>query len=180
MVWWVKVLIMVVNSLIATTLPTPIPIADLSFIATIQAFHNFLWFAIIVLIITTTDTIFAILTYKLGHKLTDIFVRREKTKRKLANIKARLSNKNNDFMWRSYDMVLSGELSYVRLGGINWVDVWVLLASATPFPFTLTIYATSVLGYENKKFVPIIFFGRLIKYTVIAIAFYFGIKIIGG
>ncbi len=146
---------MVASSGMTTMLPSPLPINDISFIATLQAFNNLYWFSIIIFVMTLSDMIFAIITYYLGHRLTDRFVKSEKAIKRLDDIKGKLeSNK--------------------------WADLWVFLASATPLPFTFTIYGTAILEYEIKKFVPIIFFGRLVKYTILAIAFYLGYNLIGG
>lgn len=146
---------MVVSSFICTTLPLPIPLADISFMATLRAFNSLYWYSIIIITITITDTIFAILTYKLGHKLSSRFVRSEKAKARVSKIKDKLENN-------------------------KWADLWVFLASATPLPFTLTIYATSILSYKMEKFIPLIFIGRLVKYTAVGLAFYFGYNLIGG
>lgn len=176
--WWVKGLIMIASSIICTMLPSPIPIADISFIANLQAFNNFWWYVIVILVITTTDTIFAIITYFLGTKLTNRFIKTEKAKKKLDKIKTTLLNGNKDMRWRL--LQLNAGVLRVRFGRVNWADVWVFLASATPLPFTFTIYATAVLDYKMKKFVPIIFIGRLVKYIWVAIAFYLGYNLIGG
>lgn len=152
--WYYKVIVMVVGSFLNTTLPLPPPLnfADISFVANLQAFNNIYWYIIVIAIITLTDTIFAVITYKLGHKITRFAVRSDKKREQLNNVKTKMENN-------------------------KWADVWVLLASATPLPYTLTIYACSVIEYKMGKFVVINLIGRAIKYSGLAVAFYYGLKI---
>lgn len=150
---WIKYIIMMVCSFFATLLPMPVPIADISFIANLQAFNSLYWHSIIIMTITITDTAFAVITYKLSDRLTRVLVRSDKRKKQLESLKCKISNN-------------------------KLADVWVFLACATPIPYTLTIYASSILKYDLTKFIIINVFGRLLKYVIIAVAFYFGIKLI--
>ncbi len=151
--WWVKGIIMIISSIICTMLPSPIPLADISFIATLQSFNSIYWYLVVVGVITIVDTGFAVITYQLGGKLTSRFMRKEKSKEKLEKIKSKLHNS-------------------------KLADIWVFLASATPIPFTLTIYAASAVEYKIEKFLPLILFGRLLKYSIVAVAFYFGYNLL--
>ncbi len=51
---WIKYIIMMVCSFFATLLPMPVPIADISFIANLQAFNSLYWYSIIIMTITIT------------------------------------------------------------------------------------------------------------------------------
>ena len=59
-------------------------------------------------------------------------------------------------------------------------DIALFIASATPAPFTLTIYAVGIIGYQRSmfRFMGIIYIGRLIKYAFLGGAIYLGIEII--
>lgn len=152
--WYYKVIVMVISSFLNTTLPLPPPFnfADISFIATLSTYKLWWWYVITILIITLTDTIFAVITYKLGHEITRFAVRSDKKREQLNNVKTKMENN-------------------------KWADVWVLIASATPLPYTLTIYACSVIEYKMGKFVVINLVGRAIKYSGLALMFYYGLKI---
>lgn len=152
-VWWTRIGIMTVCSFFATLLPMPIPIVNLALIVTLESFANIYWYLIVTLIVATTDTLFAIVTYVLGGKLTEKFVKSDKKKEQLENIKEKLRNN-------------------------KLADFWVLLAAATPLPFTFTIYACSILKYDLKKFIIIIYIGRIIQYAVIALLWTLGYNII--
>ena len=150
---WVKILIMVAMSIICTMFPSPIPLADISFITVLEQYNSVYWVILIALIIAITDTAFAVITYLLGDKLVKKLIKKDKQKEKLERIKSKIQNN-------------------------KWADVWVFLASATPIPFTLTIYASSVLEYKKDKFAVLIGIGRIVKYMVIGFAFYYGYNLV--
>lgn len=92
------------------------------------------------------ETLWAIPTFLLSYKLTNIFIKRESTKKKLEEITTKFK-KQSDFI--------------------------VLIAAATPFPFTLTIYAAGALNYSLKRMTIVILIGRIIKYSVLLALPYF-------
>ena len=59
-------------------------------------------------------------------------------------------------------------------------DIALFIASATPAPFTLTIYAIGIIGYQRSlfRFMGIIYIGRLIKYTFLGGAIFLGVEFI--
>lgn len=149
--WWVKLIIVGVTSFLATLLPLPIPIADIALGGTIGHFDSILWLVFLVVFITTLDVVFGVITYKISHKLSGLLLRSDKRKKQVEKMRVRL--KDN-----------------------KWADAWIFLASATPIPWTLTIYAASVVEYSTKKFVIVATLGRFVKYAIVSVIFYFGLK----
>lgn len=150
--WWVKVIILTISSFLSTLLPLPINLTDISFLGTIEHFKSISWLILITLLTTALDTVFGVLTYSLANMLSRIAIKSDKSKERLEKWKDRLLNSK----------LTSG---------------LIFIAMITPLPFTLTIYASSIIEYDKKKLTAIIFIGRLIKYSVYAIAFYYGIKL---
>lgn len=104
-----------------------------------------------VLLLAIVDGLTGVLAYKLSYILIPKFAKKQKHKEQLINI---------------------GK----KLGKWGW---WVVfIAAATPFPYTLTIYAAGVVNWgNNKKIYSSVFLGKLARYAVIAVVTYFGYKI---
>lgn len=97
------------------------------------------------------ETLWAIPTFLLSYKLIRIFIKKPSAKQKLERVVEKFK-KQSDFI--------------------------ILLAAATPFPFTLTIYAAGALNYSLKRMLVLIFIGRIIKYSVmLALPFFTGLNI---
>lgn len=96
------------------------------------------------------DAIFAVITYILANNLVKLLSKKDK------NLK-----KAHRGMKRGKDFMLT-------------------VASATPFPFTVMIYALGIVGYGRSllRFFVIVLIGRTFKYIVLGGAIYFGIEII--
>lgn len=150
--WWVKLIIIVISSLLSTLLPLPPPftLADIAFLGSIGHINSIWWIAGLVLFIAAFDTAFAVVTYLLSHKLSRAIVRNEKKRQKLDELLLKLEKQ---------------------------APLWLFIAGATPFPFTLTIYAAATLKYDLKKFTIIIAASRLTKYIVVATLYYLGYRL---
>lgn len=135
-----KILILIVSSFIATLLPLPFPVVEGSLLTVLDINNTILWYGAIAMLVTITDTIFGVITYLLSGKLSHLVIRSEKRKQQLENIHEKLKGQ---------------------------APFWLFVAGATPFPFTLTIYASAVIKYDLRKFVILMFFSRLVKYGVI-------------
>lgn len=140
-----QIIRLIIGSLIATLLPLPINAIDVV-IATTS--HNRI--ILNTILAPIFDTVFAVITYLLAHKLVRLFA------------------KNSKGLKQSQLMLNRGK------------DIGLFIASATPAPFTLTIYVIGIVGYGKTllRFMLIVYIGRLIKYAVLGGAIYFGIEII--
>lgn len=99
-------------------------------------------------IILICDVITAILAYKLSYWLIPKIIRKEKTKNKFIKVGKKLD---------------------------KWGWFVVVIAAATPFPYTLTIYSAGAINWGNNfKLGSAIAFGKLIRYS----AYAFGFKMI--
>lgn len=97
------------------------------------------------------ETLWAIPTFFLSYKLSRLFIRRKQSREKLEDVTKKFK-KRSDFI--------------------------ILLASATPFPFTFTIYAAGILNYDWKRMTWIILIGRVIKYTIwLGLPYWFGLDL---
>lgn len=128
--WYYRLPLMVVCSALATMFPLPVPVADISYLVVLEYKQNVWWFISNLLIITITDTLFAYVTYIYSNSLIKLLRKNKKSIEKYNNIKAKLLKQS---------------------------PFWLFIAGATPFPFTLTIYAIASLDYSKKNFTYIIF-----------------------
>lgn len=104
-----------------------------------------------VLLLAIVDGLTGVLAYKLSYILIPKFAKKQKHKEQLINIGKKLD---------------------------KWGWLVVFIAAATPFPYTLTIYAAGVVNWgNNRKIYTSVFFGKLLRYSVIATATYFGYQI---
>ena len=165
--WYWKLIIMIGCSFFATLLITPIPIADISFIGVIEERLNFWWYALNIILIAFTDTVFALLTYILSHKIIYYITKTKKFKNPKRQIR---SDKRTEKFRNKLNRLEE------RIANKKYADLTVFLAGATPLPYTMTIYAAATLNYSKKKLVLISFISRLIKYTAVALLFVLGYK----
>ena len=116
--WYYKILAVVVGSLISTTLPLPPPFnfADISFIAALEAYNNILWYGIVIITITITDTAFATFTYHYSHKLIPFFIRSDKRKKQLENIRQILLHGKRKEKKDPFNFLLPFNLEYYSYG----------------------------------------------------------------
>lgn len=183
--WWAKITILVLMSLITTMFPAP-PLADTALLASLGHFASIYWFIILVLIVTLADTIFGIITYYVGNKVTNKITvrmsrRREHQKKYSLHInplKAKV--KRLDFeafklKRRAKRDKQQGDI-IKRLQKSRWAGLFIFVAAWTPIPWTLTIYAASAIKYDIKYFIPVVFLGRLIKYAAYGVLFYLSIS----
>lgn len=103
-------------------------------------------------VIIAFEVLNAWLVYKLSSELAPIVIRREKHRDKIKELG-------------------------VKVGKYGF---WIILVSAmTPLPYSLTIYASGIVGWkEDKQFILAILIGRTVKYVVLAIAVYYGWQLV--
>ena len=103
-----------------------------------------------ILIMVICDIITAIMTYKFTFWLTPKLIKKEKTKEKMKSLQEKVR---------------------------KWGWGALFIAAATPLPYTLTIYAAGVVGYNNlSAFIFATGLGRLTKYIMVALLTFYGIK----
>lgn len=142
------ILSIIFNSFLTTLFLMPISTLDAYFVATFSKHKVYITIPIMVI----ADIFTAIVAYKLSYWLIPKVVKKDKNKQKLFNI----GEKMDKWGW--------------------WL---VIIAAATPFPYTLTIYACgSVKWGNNLRIGSAIGIGKSVRYTVIAIAIYYGYKLI--
>lgn len=181
--WWIKIIVMIFSSFVSTLLPLPPPLAfaDIAFTGTLAHSDSYYWLLFTILTISITDVIFAVVVYKFANRLTYKIVKSEKKREQLHNIQKRLKDVSlvsNDRIHIGYKntwrKITYGKIKKIRFSRINKTDLWIFLSAATPLPWTLTVYAASVVEYEKKKMIPLMLIGRIIKYTVLGSLLYLG------
>ncbi len=102
--------------------------------------------------VLVADAITAMLAYKFSGWLAPKVIKKEKTQKKFEKI----SNAMSKWGW-----------------GV------VFLAAATPFPYTLTIYAAGLVQWQNEYVLATgIVAGKFVRYIVIGIGLHYGIEFI--
>ena len=163
------VLYLILASMVSTIFPLPpiISPADPTFIgyALTKSF-------IIIPIMVVSDTVFAYITYLFTDKIMKV-VKRLEVFNQYALIPFTVSPKmfklGYSILYQKKDLT-----PYMRKYG-KW---FIMVASATPLPFTLSIYAVGVSAYKNDvEFTLSVLVGRLIKYAAIYYSIRLGLNI---
>lgn len=130
-------------SAVATLLPLPVSFCDVRLIGVIgnPIDYSNLYVALLVGFIVLSDTFFAFVGYRFTKTLRKLFANKTKESDE---------KKTND--------------RFKKYGNLA-----MFIGASTPLPFTLMVYTAGALKLPKKGFIPGVLFGRIVKYSMIAV-----------
>ena len=140
----VHILMIVINSAIATFLILPVSALDVYYVATFGSYNIILTLAVVIVV----EVIMAWLTFKFGKFVVNFVIRKPSTQQKLIKV---------------------GE----NLGKWGWWLILVSAMTPLPYSLMI-YSAGSVNWGNDAKFISAILIGRSVKYIAFTVALYFG------